>query len=124
MSQQPRNLCKQFFQPDKGNFAYFAVFESYCIGVVAIGADGIHAQQITGHLKTGDLFSTVCTYLMRLEMTKPDRIEIGKRIIHVIEAIVAQDAPATHDNTVKPLRVELSEAGRQAELMQAAVRAV
>ena len=48
-------MAEQILQAGKRNFADFAVFQRDRGAMVALGADGVHAQQFAGHLEAGDL---------------------------------------------------------------------
>jgi cytosine/adenosine deaminase-related metal-dependent hydrolase len=47
---------------------------------VQIGADRIHAQQLAGHLETGNLFDAVAVDLVGLEVAQADRVQVLERI--------------------------------------------
>jgi hypothetical protein len=47
--------------------------------MVLVGADGVHAQQLAGHLEAGDLFGAVAVDLVGLEVAKADRVQVLER---------------------------------------------
>jgi hypothetical protein len=44
--------------------------------MVLVGADGVHAQQLAGHLEAGDLLGAFAVDLVRLEVAKADRVQV------------------------------------------------
>ena len=67
-AQQCGQPAEQFFESRKRDFAHYAVFESDGVAIVALGADGIHAEQFTDHMEAGDLLLACGTDLKGFEV--------------------------------------------------------
>src|ERR1700693_5705817 len=112
--QQRRDVTEQLLQSSKGNFTYFAILQRHSVAMVPIGADGIHSQQLAGHLETGDLLLAVRRDLIRFQMPKPDSVKISERVSHPVKIFVSRYPAAASDNLIEPVDVRIVQAHRQA----------
>jgi len=121
MAQQGRNLDKQFLQPGKRDLADFTVFECNGIALMLVGADGIHAEQLTIHLKTDDLPVAIEVGAVGFEMSHTYCIQRSEAVADTIQMTVARYLAAA-DDLVEPLHIGFFQSHRQTQLMQAARR--
>jgi hypothetical protein len=115
-----KHLAEQRFQVVERDLAHFAVFQRHRIALVALAADGVHAEQFTGHLEARDLLLAGGVHPAGLEMTVAHRVQVAEGFVQRVQALVAREAPAAADDPVETVDVDGVEPHRQAQLVHAA----
>jgi hypothetical protein len=88
----------------EGNRADFAVFERDGVAGVHFAADPVEAEQLAGHLETGDLIATVLDQHVGLEKAAANGVDRLEALPGTVQMIAALQAPARRNQFVELLQ--------------------
>jgi hypothetical protein len=115
------DFARQQLEFGEWNQTDFAVFQRHRVAGVVFGADAVHAKDLAGHLKAGDLVATVFGQYVGLEEARADGEYRFEGIAGAIQMMTALDLPPATDQAVEPRHVVVVEAEGQAQFAQVAL---
>ena len=95
------------------------------LGLAAVlsGTERIQAHQLAGQVEADDLFLAVAVDGDGLEVSFTRHIQGVHRVADPVQALAARQWPMAAHDGVEPIQIIVVDAGRQAELVQRALRA-
>ena len=120
---QARQLRSDRRQLVEGHLAHVRGRERDRFATVLARAERVEADQLARQVETDDLFLAFLADAHRLERAVARDVDRVQGIAGPEQALAAFDRPLALDDVVQPLHLVRADAGRQAQLLERAVRA-
>ncbi len=118
---QRRNLTAQNLELREWDLAYLAVLQCDGIAGIVYGADRVHTDDLTGHVKASDMFLTVFLQFVGLKEAGTDRKQGLKRCAGPEDMVATLHMFAPGDQAIQSVQVRAFQSDRQAPFTLTAI---